>query len=359
MQRCFADLPPHFGPDFNDTWTTADWCDVLPGYSSLPEKFRYSLKFLLASVVHNEAWLRTTKFAPVIVNTALFTSGKLDRLKAHLHTGNFRNEVTGMRATGIPTHLMLDVGIRELQVEVGTLKAAIETAAERTPEKVKDCILQNMQIDGVVPLTRDDVNMLVSDLKRDLVDEMRKLTVAPGPAQEQPAEAEAGMQFTGGILRDGFRWWMWGGRFHMIPKDFVFPVLNCAQLFPLWVRGNAAELIRPYRYIVGKDLKCSSDSQTTVRWKSYLSKARTVMKVLLAKSGKTWTELENMTAEARDEAFKKAYDELLKVCYPENEAERKSRRSAEVTYLRLYDVVPKAEKPPKQRNADDDEMDQN
>ena len=71
-----------------------------------------------------------------------------------------------------------------------------------------------------------------------------------------------------------FEMWTWGGKLHMVPMDFKFPICNVRTLWDLWWTGHVQNKIKPYRYLRKFDIQGSNE-------KSYLAKGRAVMGQIL------------------------------------------------------------------------------
>jgi hypothetical protein len=99
----FALLAPHFSAE---GLREINWSTVLPLYSRLPETFKRALPYLLASICYHEKWLRSN-LSPQhpLFSTYLFSSGAVNNLKCYVIAGCSRCVITGMIATGIPSHL--------------------------------------------------------------------------------------------------------------------------------------------------------------------------------------------------------------------------------------------------------------
>jgi hypothetical protein len=105
----FSALPPHFNEVNGPVLTTAEWEDILTGYSSFyPQMFRVALPYLLASLCFHKSWLQRTlpPQHPLFLHR-VWRSGILDRLLPHVCTGLMKCKATGLRATGIPPQVVL------------------------------------------------------------------------------------------------------------------------------------------------------------------------------------------------------------------------------------------------------------
>lgn len=156
----FADLPPHFDLSKGAVLTTAEWEDILPGYSTFyPQSFRSVLPFLLASLIFHRKWLEDTFPAnSALFNKRVWTSGVMDRVREKVHTGRMCNEETGLSATGIPPHVVLANKMALMEDKLQNMEDKITEAINDLPPKVRDAIVDNMAINGVVPITPSHPN---------------------------------------------------------------------------------------------------------------------------------------------------------------------------------------------------------
>ncbi|ETV76575.1 hypothetical protein H257_09574 [Aphanomyces astaci] len=64
----------------------------------------------------------------------------------------------------------------------------------------------------------------------------------------------------------------WGGKFHKLPQNFVFPSVDAATAWKLWWRGNIREKVLPYRKIDTQDLATRAARNMFYEWKFVLEK---------------------------------------------------------------------------------------
>ena len=68
-----------------------------------------------------------------------------------------KNDVTGLCATGIPPHVVLQNGFKAMEVALNTKIDNMEKKIDEIPEKVKQSILDNFQVNGTVPITHSQI----------------------------------------------------------------------------------------------------------------------------------------------------------------------------------------------------------
>ena len=135
------------------------------------------------------------------------------------------------------------------------------------PERVKDKLLEHF-----VVLTAEDVGRILLDMRDQMIDAIRE----QGSQRDHPimVGAGAGADGKGTVQADGFKTWVWNGRFHPVPCTFRFPKCTVKQLWDLYWVGQPFEQIAPYCCWKPRDMP-------TMLCKGLLSKARSMIKCLL------------------------------------------------------------------------------
>ena len=215
----FACLPPHFDFSGGPVLSLAEWEDILPGYSTFyPAEFRAAIPFLLASIIFHRQWLRANLSAQhPIFYSRIFTSGITTKLCEKIQAGIFKNDLTGMIASGIPQHVKLLHRFDELDKQMETVKTRIDAleecmvrAFEDVPQKVVACMLEHCQVNGAVPISRSDIKDMFATFRSEIVD-----TVARGLRNETISSVQ---QIEEVVESVQFPTWTWGGRLHMVPQ---------------------------------------------------------------------------------------------------------------------------------------------
>jgi hypothetical protein len=74
----------------------------------MPTGFKQVMPFLLASLVYHKSWLESKLCSNhPLFTTFLWTSGQINEYLAHVRTGIYQCDDTGMKATGIPPHIAI------------------------------------------------------------------------------------------------------------------------------------------------------------------------------------------------------------------------------------------------------------
>ena len=92
------------------------------------------------------------------------------------------------------------------------------------------------------------------------------------------------------IGEDGYASYKWdetGAYFHPVPKGWRIPKITPQALYRLWVRGDPAFNIKPYRFIKGDDLSASTDKVVLSKIRYVMVNISQLMGRVVAKDGTT------------------------------------------------------------------------
>lgn len=269
----FAVLPPHFEND--DPLSKEEWQLVFPAYNDYPIGFQACLPYFLASIVQHWEWLlEPSNISPYhpIFQSRLVTSGIIPRLKSKLCPINCtgRCPITQMTASGIPPHVEL---AQEMEIVKDTLSSLQKLVIERfdaLPSQITTNILDNCEIEGVVPLTASSLsstlNGFFNTFRENARDDMSRLlmTHAPGLASNETSSVPSG----------ALQMWSWGGHDNRpVPETWKFPRGSVQAIMDLIVFGHPHHHIRPLRKI-----QCSSLRRAD---QQYFTKAMKIFKLLV------------------------------------------------------------------------------
>lgn len=90
----------------------------------------------------------------------------------------------------------------------------IEKKVDDIPDKVKQSILENYQLNGVVPITQTQLTDMFNAFQHSVLQTI----------QSNYASIHQDRQVT--AVPVAFQSWTWGGRIHPVPMDFRFPKCN-------------------------------------------------------------------------------------------------------------------------------------
>lgn len=217
------------------------------------------------------------------------------------------------------------------------------------PEEIKRMLLEHFEVNGAQPLLESRVRDLIENSNNNLRDlllaEIRQLRVGSGPVEGSTPVDAASEDWPRGSLVDGYMTWMWGGRHHMVPEGWNLPKGNVSSLFNLWVNGNQAMHIQPYRFLRGFDLVATEKhagkfvplvwtlemreemlKELSSSWRSYLSQARGVMIVIADACKMNFQQLAALSATEREEKYLEAFQSVVKRLHPDLSDEQLDRK---------------------------------
>lgn len=223
----FANLPAHF-ISLDNGISREEWDDILPGYETYyPLNFRVVVPYLLASLVHHRPYLldmqRCNPQHPLFLQR-VWTNGILERLQSKVVTGCNRNPISKMFATGVPPHLVLANRIFEMQGELVVMKETIIGKLDALPEALKQCMLQNFQVNGTIPITHLQVVEMMAGLQSSIQSSIQAVFAQSqaGPSATvvvSPRGTGRGSQ----VKNASYTTWTWNSRIHPVPQNFRFP----------------------------------------------------------------------------------------------------------------------------------------
>lgn len=105
------------------------------------------------------------------------------------------------------------------------MKDTVVTKLVQLPESLKHTMLDNFQVEGTVPITRQEMEDMmrstIGDLKTSIETSLQEITLR---SQVATAPSITGALANGVQDNIHYATWQWGGRFHPVPQDFEFPV---------------------------------------------------------------------------------------------------------------------------------------
>ena len=259
----FAVLPPHFTASMSARLTDDFWRSILQNYDEYPKGFCSVLPYLLASVLYHEDFLRATLppghslfSCPVFAQNALYPE-----LKGALLLGVGHCDDSHMTASGIPPHLAIANVVNDLSIGLGEqreeLKALKEALLTELPLRVAEYIRENFHVEGH-ELSLQDLNRRDDALKSFISEQMAGLRASNQAVLDAHAQAVLAQQQQIGQLQQvgDITWWKtWpaaegSSDVRYTPADFSFPTgLAAATMWRLWLFGNTALGVRPYRLL--------------------------------------------------------------------------------------------------------------
>jgi len=206
----FAILPPRFKPSSNNEFVMDALRTCFP---TLNHSIHNVGKFALASLVHHAEYLREV-LPPnhILFKTILFRNHQLlNALKEMIISGH-ASSLDDLAATGVPPDVFL------------------HTAIEKIPRDV-DEILQERSI-AANQVTPEFVSNLLQENYRQI-----KSIIQPTTSIEPITESNSTIPH------------VWGGHFHLLPKDYKIPKTTGRIVWQHWFLGDSISEIPPLRRV--------------------------------------------------------------------------------------------------------------
>lgn len=293
----FATLPPHFLAEGMERLRKIDPRKIISWYHKAPDSFKTVFPYLVASVVYHYEFL-VEKLSPqhplwqqrmfrceIDVGEEGVFPCVYDALKELVRTGQFEDQEVGMKASGLPSHLILNEKLDRISEKmtalsertersIAALKELICSKSDQLPRALHDELLKHFNVEGVVPINMDDLkaairenNVLViaelENLKTTLLDKVAQPDggSSTSPCTEVVAEGQHGK----------YQCFSYGGKLNLkVPEGFKFPKGDVKTLWGLWFFGDSRLGIRPFRKLSAQDLE---EKQCKVLF----SKTKTIM----------------------------------------------------------------------------------
>ena len=270
----FDVLPLHFGRETLREIHEYGWSNILPDFSLYPECFRRGVvPHLVACLIYHfrEGDLermfprRHPIFAqPLFTNASIYTM-----LKNKVILKSAFCDDSNMSASGVPALITVSREVRELKkaflesetahdARIEELEANILDSINNQPQEIINKLLERFKIDGVVPMTLDDIRRCIGEIMSS--DTGPLATIAANIARIQHVQgagndgttnvdihAEAlpvDVNYTGIIYH-----WPGDDRIHKVPVNFKFPSYVLGTMWNLWFFGDSRQQICPYRHI--------------------------------------------------------------------------------------------------------------
>ena len=90
-----------------------------------------------------------------------------------------------------------------------------------------------------------------------LEDVMKKMLETDRDQRKREEEALRGEEKKG----EGWAQYMWGGKFHLLPENFLFPTLTVFQCWNMWWNGNREKKTPPFSILESRDVPKSQKSK--------------------------------------------------------------------------------------------------
>lgn len=299
-----------------------------------------------------------------------------DTLQNSLHAGCGTNLQTGMTASGVPPTFVIANELDSLSVRVENLQKSVleeqhvllSTMIEKMdtlPASISDHIRHNLEINGVVQVTVNDVTRIVNEMASSLltaIDARTQPTAAP-EAIPETSNSSSSSSSSSGFYTSQWKLYRWrDGSEQYFPEDFTFPKCSVSLLWDLWYFGKPASRDAPFRKLTAMNIRSGSQKEILTQ-KTYLSKGKAVLKRIAeaavgAQLVPRESDLLSMGYVESRSLFNNVFLDLVKSVHEVDQDELIDRlRVGEITYLRFYDVLTKPNRKKRQRQpADDDDV---
>ena len=366
--RKFSVLPPHFSQAGLEKGRRIGWGNLIPDYDEFPPSFQQVVIFFLASIIYHHDFLRDNidsqhplfskrLFTRSIVLDEVRYANGYEALHDTVLTGYDRCPDCGMTATGIPTHILLANQIEELRTEIQSQKQQIQHLQEKQqeslqryqddllkeirglPDALRENLLENFNIEGASPLNMRDIRRIIEDNNAVMLQEISEKIESLSALVKSGSSNVAGAavqtqecQLSSPSAAPEFISFQWGGKYRMVPADFVFPDVSVKTMWDLWFFGNSGKQIRPYKKLSEflDDLRTKLDKVNYSRAKKVMGMLESVVKEqgLLPDSVSC---ISGLSLAAADNVFERALQEVLCELYPQG----RCKRGHEVMYATL------------------------
>jgi hypothetical protein len=289
----FACLPP----EFKEPFELDHLFPQLLSFTNLKPLLRYSV----ASIVYHKGfWEKTLPENHKFFQHPLFSSNILCQTTRNCYLPTISDSNIS-KATGIPNHV-------SLLLELSSNREAIDSIPSRIENIIEE---RNIAMGNITPDYLEKVMMNCFE---------KNLTKTRGPENDVNHDESR-------TNSKGSKFYMWQGRFHILPEDFEFPDVNIIQGRKLWIYGNEVKHWPPFRKVTRSDLSSTKSKKLLEDW-------RTVMKFM-----------EHYVEENQEEiAIQEAIDHLNSFCIS-------SRRKRGAAYLRISSAAKKIRKLNKSREV--------
>ena len=268
----FAILPPHFKTNDLNSIMSIGWENILEGYENYPQCFRRAVPFFLAAIIFHLDFLRANlPHDHPLWRQRIFSQhlaeGKsvVEYFYGRIITGHGHCTDSNMQATGVPSQLRTaqEVALLRNQVEIlqqtqiqlmANFENSIIESVRAIPNAVKNCIMENFVVDGVVPVNMADIQRIVGESSqsivaqisdiRNVLDGLRGLNNANQPQAQPEVQTNGDTSGEEAIAIDGIsrQYFSWGGKLgRLVPFGFKFVSSDVKTTWNIWHYGQSVQ----------------------------------------------------------------------------------------------------------------------
>ena len=250
----FGVLPPQFTPaGLLRVGEMGGWGKFLDHYKLYPAGIKRCLPFFVASALYHlpklQEWFPASH---PVWGSKMFTTHTMETLvdlSQYVVVRNFSCPETGMTATGIPGWVMLKKDLADMSVRM-------DKSDERSDERFKqvmerfDTIPEALSNKMSERFTINNMNgVTVTEIKALLAEHMQfesrqfAATIEAATGGNATNSAARGQNSSDHFTLDGMPLYSWGGRYHIMPKGFEFPIaLDVRNMWNRWHFGYTAPI---------------------------------------------------------------------------------------------------------------------
>lgn len=248
----FSVLPPHFSPESLEVLREVGWVNILEGYDRYPTGFKRALPYLLASLLYHIDYLRENLSSQHPIWSQRMTTLRhqnvsfIEYFQPRVIHAVGHSVISNLRATGLPTTIVMKNTIRDHGLKIDELQHKQDQSTQvlqqylketfhDLPKKLKEHLLENFTIQGVIPINRNDIADML-DLRFERFE--RTLNIRQ-PEESKFQESEEDRSRLG---PNASQYFTWGGRMgRLVPEGYIFPSTDVKTTWDIWHYGVAVK----------------------------------------------------------------------------------------------------------------------
>lgn len=301
----FADLGPHFTQAGMKLLLTMGIDKFCPSFEKLPDTFKTSVPYLLATLCHHYTWLTSNLPSTFpLWQSQIFTRffSDFEELRKHVTLGCNINKETNMTATGIPGHIATSTKLDELSTKVTKLTDELAESRKETrqvladyhqqtlnvlneqPEILKKLLLQHFDGLGPRTITIEDLTGVMKEMSKNMTTKFQEMIDNSGfssfvRSSIQPATTISATNTITSNVDTHHAYHYWGNKYRLIcdcsctsachtdefvSYSFIVPSCSLNAFYRLWLFGDARNKTGPLKLlksIYKTDIKESTNSK--------------------------------------------------------------------------------------------------
>ncbi len=364
----FGTLCPHFTDEIQNMLTDTFWQNVVPEYQYYPNSFKSCMSMLLASIIFHEKFLRDN-LPSSFFDIRVFASNEyLQILRENVRTGLNYCSSTKLKATGVPSHLLMVIKMHQMEETLQTLRESMLSEMELESKRrehfmtefpiicsreVGEYLKQNFEINGVIPITRSDIDNMHNDFMERITAEIQTVfnSGVMQLTQSRLVDSSTAANHDGSQLPyptqtsvskyKVFKWNDHDSVEYYVPIDWCFPNRQCStkMLWDLWFFGNVDIGVRPYRLLRRQyDIRKGPPQNRY----SHASVVITVLKNIMLEQNMVESDFDfaNIDLVTSDTKFQMGYNYLIRHIYRDNIPMKHDQLSYMTIYENLIEQCP-------------------